>query len=373
MKNYAAATAAVFATSVAAQAGGLDRDPLTTSMLFEEGTYVELSYSNVDPDVSGAGANAPLLGVASGDMAAGYSAMRLSFRQDITENLSFALISSEPYGADVAYPAMAGYPFANSTAELDTNMLTAALRYEFDNGFSAYAGVNALKADAEVYVSAGTTFAYRLTADSDYEWGYMAGVAYERPDIALRVALTYFSEIDLGMSGAENPAAAGTAASAVVTTPTAFNVTMPESLLLEMQSGVAENTLVFGSVRWTGWDGFQIRPNRYPAGSLVNYTDDVYTYTLGVGHRLNENWSVSASASYEASQGGFAGNLGPTDGRRSFGIGAEYSRANYSIAAGVQRIEIGDAQTILATAGPLTSSFTDNSATAFGIRFGYQF
>ncbi len=342
-------------------------------MLFEEGTYVELSYSNVSPEVSGAGANGPLLGVASGDMAASYNVARLSFRQDINEALSFALISSEPYGSDVVYPAMAGYPFANSTAQLSTRQLSGVLRYEFSNGVSAYAGVNALKADTDVYVSAGTSFTYRLTADSDYEWGYMAGVAYERPEIALRVALTYFSEIDLGMSGAEGQALAGTAPEAVPTSSTAFNVTMPESLLLEMQSGVAENTLVFGSVRWTGWDGFQIRPNRYPAGALVNYTDDVYTYTLGVGHRLNENWSVSASVDYEAATGGFKGNLGPTDGRRSFALGAEYSRDNYSVTAGIRRIDIGDAQTILSSAGPLTSSFTGNSATAVGIRFGYQF
>jgi len=371
MKKYAAATAAVFATSVAAQAGGLDRDPLTTSMLFEEGTYVELSYSNVSPEVSGVGVNSLFAGRNSGNISDSYSVARLSFRQDITEALSFALISSEPYGSNVNY-GPSTYPFANSTAALSTNMLTAALRYEFDNGFSAYAGLNALAVDTGVYVST-PTFAYRLTGDSDYELGHMVGVAYERPDIALRVALTYFSEIEVGMSGAEGVAAAGTASGAVATSSSAFNVTMPESLLLEMQSGVSENTLVFGSVRWTGWDGFQIRPNRYPAGALVNYTDDVYTYTLGVGHRLNENWSVSASVDYEAATGGFKGNLGPTDGRRSFALGAEYSRDNYSVTAGIRRIEIGDAQTILSTTGPMTSSFSGNSATAVGIRFGYQF
>lgn len=368
MKRYAAASAALIASGVAAQAGGLDRDPLTTSILFEEGTYVELSYSNVSPEVSGVGVNGPFAGRLSGDMADSYSIGRLSFRQDISEELSFALISSEPYGSNVVYP-VSTYPFSNSTATLSTNQLTGALRYEFSNGFSAYAGVNALAVDANVFVST-PAFTYQLNAESDYEWGYMAGVAYERPDIALRVALTYFSEIDLGMTGAENPGAAG---GTPVPTTTAFNVTMPESLLLEVQSGVAENTLVFGSVRWTGWDGFQIRPNRYPAGSLVNYTSDVYTYSLGVGHRLNENWAISANVGYEASQGGFSGNLGPTDGRRSLGLGVEYSRSNYSVAAGVQRIEIGDAQTILSNTGPLTSAFTDNSATAFGIRFGYQF
>ena len=72
-------------------------------------------------------------------------------------------------------------------------------------------------------------------------------------------------------------------------TATNFNVTMPETILLEAQSGIAADTLLFGSVRYTAWDGFSITPNRYPdgaggvGGSLVSYTDDVMTYTLGLG------------------------------------------------------------------------------------------
>ena len=94
----------------------------------------------------------------------------------------------------------------------------------------------------------------------------MGGVAYEVPEIALRVALTYFSDVKLGMSGTEglSPGAGG---ANPTMTATNFNVTMPETILLEAQSGIAADTLLFGSVRYTAWDGFSITPNRYPDGA----------------------------------------------------------------------------------------------------------
>ena len=50
----------------------------------------------------------------------------------------------------------------------------------------------------------GPTFSYLLDdAQSDTGYGYMLGAAYEIPDIALRVALTYFSEIDVDFDARE--------------------------------------------------------------------------------------------------------------------------------------------------------------------------
>ena len=144
-------------------------------------------------------------------------------------------------------------------------------------------------------------------------------------------------------------------------------------MLLELQSGIAEDTLLFGSIRWTAWDGYAITPNAYPtpSGNLVDYDDDVWTYTLGIGRRLNENWAISASLGYEAEQDGFSGNLGPTDGFTSVGLGAEYTQGNISVGGGVRYIMIGNAETQLG--GGATSAFRDNHAIAFGLRVGVHF
>lgn len=372
MNKFGLAGAALLASTAIAHAGGIERTGFTTGILFEEGTYVELSYGSITPSVSGNITGVPA--VASGDITPQYSTVTLGYHQDINDQLSFSLVIDQPVGADVSYPTGTGYPFAGSYAELTSRQITAALRYELNDNFSVYGGLRGVQVEGDVYVST-PTFAYALNADTDYELGYMVGAAYERPDIAMRVALTYFSEVDLSLAGVESPAAAGTPAAAILAAApaTAFSNTLPQSVLLEAQSGIAADTLLFGSIRWTNWDGYAITPNAYPGGSLVSYSDDVWTYSLGIARRLNENWAVSATLGYEAEQDGFSGNLGPTDGYTSIALGAEYTMGNMSIAGGVRYIMIGDANTIVSPIGPVTSDFYDNDAVAVGIRVGFNF
>jgi long-subunit fatty acid transport protein len=408
MNRIAAASAALLATTALAQAGGLDRNTLGTGFLFESGTYLELGFSTVSPTVSGTLASN---GTPSGDIAPSYNFATLSYTQEVTDTLTFGLVVDAPYGADVAYDgvfATTGYPFAGSEAEIRSQQLTAALRAGLTDNLSVYGGLRALRIQGDAYVTAlggvitdpavGVSgFNYELTADSDWSLGYMLGGAYEIPEIALRVAVTYFSEIKSTLSGTEgadplfspvqNPldtqqvlAAIGQLApqlgqpvSSGNIAPTRFDVTMPQSLLVEAQSGIAPGTLLFGSVRWTNWDGFDITPNAYPGVSLVDYENDVWTWSLGVGRRINDDLAVSASLGYEAQLGGFSGNLGPTDGRMSLGIGAEYQITDtVSLAGGVQWSKIGDAQTE-GSPDTVLANFTNNDALAAGVRLGIQF
>jgi long-subunit fatty acid transport protein len=350
--------------------------------LFEEGTYAELGYSFVNPTVSGVMNAAP---IASGNIAPTYGYATLGYHHDLSDTLSFSMMVDAPYGADVAYPTGGLYPFAGSKATVRSQQLTFALRHEFSPNASVYGGVRALRAQAsDVYVTApsGGGFSYRLDAEADTSFGYMIGGAYEIPEIAMRVAMTYFSEIKLDFTGPEGIAPVANLNRALIPTTGAgggtanFSVTMPQSILLEAQSGIAEDTLMFGSVRWTNWDGFSIVPGRYPpggTGALIDYTNDSWTWNIGVGRRISDKLAMSASLSHEAEQDGFSGHLGPTDGRTSFGIGAEYTMGAMTIAGGVQYSMIGDAQTEGSPAGTVLANFNDNSATAIGIRIGYQF
>jgi len=104
---------------------------------------------------------------------------------------------------------------------------------------------------------------------------------------------------------------------------------------------------------------------------LIDYDDDIWTYTLGVGRRINDQLSLSATMGYEGQVGGFSANLGPTDGIFSLGLGAEYSVGDVTIAGGVQYSWIGDAVTN--AGGGFTGVFNDNTAIAAGIRIGYSF
>lgn len=397
MKYLAAASAALLATTAMTQAGGIERAGASPAILFEDGNYVELNYSFANPDISGtqsipvpASASPPFpgapLGSGSGDIAPSYSFVGLSFRGDITERLSFALIFDEPVGADVDYVAIgptAGYLYSigsGSQAEINSRQFTAALRYEFANGVSVYGGLRNVSVDGEVSLFNG----YTMSAEGSDELGYMAGVAYERPDIALRVALTYYSATEHNFAAEEAAVASGTP---VGPFDTSFETTIPQQVLLEAQSGVAPGTLVFGSVRWVDWSEFDITPDLFSDGlpngsfganSLVDYENDSWTWTLGGARVLNDNWTLLGSVAHERQQGGFSGNLGPTDGRTTLGLAARYTHGPLRLTAGVSYTFVGDARTeapssLGAPAGTEFARFDDNDAIGVGLRIGYSF
>jgi len=395
MTRYTTSTAlaVLLATTSLATAGGVERQGASPAILFEEGTYAEFGFTWVDPELSGVqqqtASATSLIGAQSGDIAPAYSYSNFAYRQDITDALSFAIIYDQPIGADVDYSGVGfggGYLYrtgAGSQAEIRSQALTVALRYEITDRISAFGGLRAVTANGTVDLFNGSGppapaagNRYSMEAESDYELGFMLGAAYEIPDIALRVALTYYSATEHTFTGTEGIT---TPAGVPVVGPMSFETTIPQQILLEAQSGVAEGTLVFGSIRWVDWSEFDITPPAYnvaTGSSLVSYDNDTVTYTLGGARRLNEDLALLASISYEASQGGFSGNLGPTDGRTSIGLGARYDIGQWRIIGGINYTFVGDATT--EAPGPFPpglnfGEFTDNSAIGFGLRIGYTF
>ena len=78
-------------------------------------------------------------GAESGDLAESFTTFAFAIKRDFTERLSAALIYDQPFGADVAYPVQP-YFAAGSTATVDSDALTALLRYKLDRGFSIHGG-----------------------------------------------------------------------------------------------------------------------------------------------------------------------------------------------------------------------------------------
>ncbi len=368
MKYALLATTALVALSSVANAGGVERSPQSMAVLFEEGRYLEFSGSFGKPSVSGTQG-----GPSSGNMTEDFLNLGFAYKADLNDDLSYAIIYDQPYGADVFYPLGTGYSFEGSNADLTSHALTGVLQYNLEGGFSVYGGLRAqtLEAEAEVIVAGGLGLDYNVVGDRDLSFGYLAGVAYERPDIALRVALTYLSEIKHELDTVENTSAP-TVPIVLTDRASSTEIVTPQTLNLEFQSGVAEDTLVFGSIKWVEWTEFQIAPADYTAviGSpLVNFRDDRLTYTLGVGRRLNETWSVLGSVSYEENTGSLTGNLGPTDGFTAVTLGAIYTKDDMKVTGGLRYIDLGDANT---TATP-SASFTGNSAVVAGVRVGWSF
>lgn len=353
MKQFLMASVAVVAGATGAFAGGVERSAQSVAILFEQGRYVELNFGHFSPDVSGRSTT----GVASGDMSSSYNSFSLGYKMDVGEKMDFALIIDQPIGADVAYPAGTGYLLGagtGSTAELSSSAITGLLRYKFENNVSVYGG---LRYQTVKGVVALPFLGYTLTTNNDSELGYVVGVAWEKPEIAARVALTYNSAITHSLESVEGGV-----------TTAGFDTEVPQSVNLEFQTGIAKDTLLFGSIRWQEWSAFRIDPPNYaPAAPLVSYASDRVTYNLGVGRRFNETWSGAVTLGYEKPDGEITGNLGPTDGFASIGLAATYTMDNMKITGGVRYVDIGDATTSIG------ANFEDNSGVGIGLRVGYTF
>jgi len=362
MKRVTATLGALALTAGAASAGGIDRSGQSVAAIFETGNYLEFSLGSISPDVSGvATAFSPTPGGASGNMALNYLQLGGALKINIGQNLDAAIIVDQPFGSDVLYPA-APYFLSGSEAVLNTLAVTGLLKYHMPSNISVYGGLRYQTMDANAVVTLVPGYTVQGAADGGV--GYVVGVAYEKPDIALRVALTYNSEVKHSLATTEFGVASPD-------TP----ITTPQSVNLEFQTGVAADTLVFGSVRWVDWTAFNISPAAYTGltgDPLVSYSSDTVTYALGVGRKLNDSWSIAASLGYEAPVGGFASNLGPTDGKRSITLAASYTRGNMEITSGVTYADVGDAQTTLVANLP-AADFTGNQALGVGVKVGFSF
>jgi long-subunit fatty acid transport protein len=367
MKRILTTAAAVAAMASAAQAGGVERSTQSVAILFEQGRYAEFSMGYFSPDVSGR-LQAPVgpfpTGSTSGDMLAGFNALSFGYKAPLSDKLDLAIIIDEPIGARVRYPGPFGavrYPLAGTTADLTSTAITALLRYKLPNDFSVYGGLRyqTVKGEVSIPFIGAPGPGYALETNNDSELGYVVGVAWENPEIAARVALTYNSAITHTLDSVET---------GPIPVNGTFDTEVPQSVNLEFQTGIAEDTLLFGSIRWVDWSVFEIDPPGYPpASALVSYPKDRTTLNLGLGRRFNENWSGAVTAAYEASDGEITGNLVPTDGFASVGLAATYTMDNVKITGAVRYVDIGDATTSIG------ARFEDNSGVGVGFRIGYTF
>lgn len=357
MKTILTAGAALLVTTSLATAGGIDRSGQGIGVIFKDGNYAELSYGSVSPNVSGVGFSTTFApGTATGDISPSYSQLSMGLKMQINKQVSLALIYDQPFGADVDYDNGSGYILTTTNAQIESDGVTALARYEINTNFSVHGGLRYVQANG-VYDRAAvlTSPAYASTYSKGGGTGYVIGGAYERDDIAMRIALTYSSEIDLELDGTNGD----------------LTTTLPESFNLDFQTGIAADTLLFGSVRYVAWDGFSLDDdNPLSGGSILSYDDDVYTLNIGVGRRFTDAFAASFSIGYEVSTGDPTGQLGPTDGYISYQIGGAYTLDNgVELSGGVRYINIGDA----ATEAPVSGVFNDNDAIAVGLKVGYSF
>lgn len=380
MKIRLISVAALLASTVSAHAVGLDRSGQRIGILFEEGNRVELSFGYTNPSVDGQTLNSfpvpPLRGQQIGNVADSFLLANIGIKYQFNDKLSFAVIADEPFGSDVFYPGSPSATALGGTgATVDSFALTALARYKFDENWSVHGGIRYQEVSAGVTLG-GLAFqglnGYRGNFASGGDVGYVIGAAYEIPAIALRVALTYSSSTTHDLDTIEFVGATQISAPGATT-----EVQTPETLNLDFQTGIAPDTLLFGSLRYARYSQTVVAPTGFvgvnPSGGPLTDLEDGYDFEIGVGRRFNEKWSGSVSAGFSTvGDDNIVSPLGPNNGSRFVSVGGKYDvNEKFAISGGVRYTVLGDA--FSAPGGTPVADFSGNSAVSVGVKFAYKF
>ncbi|MFV5366789.1 OmpP1/FadL family transporter [Acinetobacter oleivorans] len=454
MKLKHLSTAMILATLPATGvfAAALDRSGQSIAAFLQPGNYFEAGISVLDPDVAGKEAGTIKTGRNIGDMGDDYYFPSAALKLQLTDKFSFGLLYDQPFGADAQYsgknafvaspsdPILGTLPITTgalggtqgaTSVEVDSQNISMIFGFQPTENFNFYGGgvYQTIKGNVHLRGSAYSLYnGYDADIKETSGAGWLAGAAFQIPDIALKASITYRSEIDhkldadetialadsitanagalgstigqLVAAGQLTPAQAG-AIQQTIGKAIAANqlegkttITTPQSVNLDFQTGIMANTVAFANVRWVNWKDFAIRPYKFgkvseavgpiatpsrPNGfNLVEYADDQWSVNAGVGRKLNDKWAGNVSVGWDSGAGNPVTTLGPTEGYWNVGLGVQYSPTPQTfIAGGVKYFWLGDAKAQTgAQAGSddyYVAEFSDNNAIAYGLKLGYKF
>ena len=434
LKTLAVAIATLSVASMT-NAAGLDRSGQDVTAFFQDGTYAEAVYTYIDADVSGYDSsnnnpfdNTYVRGNKTGDIAESYDFFRYGVKTDINDTFSIGLLYDEPFGAAAEYSgdnnfvantnpadsaaelgndptpsgplgnaivgAEAGTAGENTNVEVRSQSLTGILGMKFgaNKNFQVYGGPVAQRIESTTKLRGlayGPATGYTSNSNPDMDYGYIAGFSFSKPEIALKAALTYRSEIDHDIEISETYPLARTIGGIGVpprvlpnTQDSRYEITTPKSVNFDFQTGINPTTLATAKVRWVPWSDFVITPPLYnevstnaarPDGlNLVEYDDDQWQVELGLAKRVAPALAISGTVGWDSGAGDPTTSLGPVDGYYSVGLGAKYNvTENWAVSAGGKYLWFGDAQGRLPT-GKIVGDFQDNDGYIAGVKLSYQ-
>lgn len=455
-------------------AAALDRSGQSTAAFFQKGNYAEIGVSGLMPKVGGVDS----AGNAVPEMAEDYEMLSAAVKFEVSPESSFAIIYDQPFGAEAEYTGQNNFVADNNaysstiplpsavraalgvtgrtTVEVDSHNTTFLYGYQPIPDVTLFGGPAIQSISGELNLR-GPAYdilnGYSTKLQQDNRLGYAAGFAFEKPEIALRLAVTYRSEIEHRLKSSESlplSAAAliglrGGIASAAATNPTLAplnnpavpvstiqsalrpqlaalsadlaadpnnavlqarrkgvvdlltlaaasqlptqrdsitEITTPQSVNIDFQTGIMADTLAFANVRWVNWESFAVKPSlfsdatslRFAGGlNVVDYAKDQWSANVGVGRKLNPQLSGSVSVGWDSGAGNPITTLGPTEGYWNVGLGARYSPVeNIDVSLGIKYFLLGDAEAKVSS-GTIVGNFEDNDALAIGLKVGYHF
>ena len=391
-KNIFTGVSLVALSAGMAHAGGFELQTLDTSMMYAEGNQASISHASLDASIEGYNTAAEALGLPSKrQVVKDQTVTNVNAKFDVGDRISFGLGtyragSIQLSGGNEA-PTPGVSPGGNlaptADVDLDTNALMA--RYNLNDNFSFIGGItqNSIKGGNV------TTLAGSYDVASESSNGYIGGVAYSIPEIALRAELTYQPKTKFATTTAFTPSAVGICGAAaadgadctvpevygayltnMTTTASATTLSLPDTLAFNFQTGIAENTLMTASYRKASWGKSQI--NIAAPISIGTTFSDSTAYSVGIGRKFSESFSASLTYSKEEGSSSTSTSLFTvSNGSEAVSIGLQYKSDNITVSGGISRRNVGDVTVTDPAAGQM--KYTGNSVTAMGVKVAFAF
>lgn len=366
-----------------ASAGGFSRGQANTDVLFSDERFtVDSQLIYVNPGRS----FASLMGqpVQEGAYSDPFVVPQASVGFRFWSPLSCALTYTQPFGASATYSDQAqvaeyltaagnGDPFPNPTSKM---------KFSADE-YGATCGVRFAAGPGNFYLLGGAfieTFDYKentwigsVHLKDGGALGYGIGVAYDIPEYAMRLQIMYRSEIKHEGDGTYTPSQLAIDNGITSNLPANGAGTLPQSLKINAQTGVAPGWLIYGSVEWTDWSVLQHFSYDViglgTANKIFNYSDG-YTVQIGVGHDFTDKLAGTVNVTWDK---GVGSGADITTDSWTLGVGAQYKTqigtfglgtALSYLEAGAQSVDNG--ATYDATAGA-------DLAVGVGLSYSLQF
>jgi long-chain fatty acid transport protein len=358
-------------------------DRVSVGILYDEPFGAAAKYSGNNNFVSGSAADAvQLLSDLTGGKATSFAEakMKIDYLKSVAANESASASDRAEAaknatllsGAAATAAGVAATAGQGTNVEVRSENITGLIGVKLNDNFQIYGGpaIQRLNADVALRGPAYLTAAgYDAHISSGDGYGWVAGAAFSKPEIALKAALTYRSEIDHENNIDE------TVPGAALRKGGKIDITTPESVNFDFQTGVNPTTLATAKVRFVPWSKFEIVPPLYNSASglpLVSYDNDQWQVELGLAKRVAPNLAVSGNIGWDSGAGNPTTSLGPIEGYYSVGAGAKFDiDKNWAISAGGKYLMFGDANGSLPN-GKVVSNFEDNDGYAVGIKLSYQ-
>ena len=364
MVRFIVSVAGLCVSSTALMAGGMERTALSTGFMYENGGYAEVAYSSRDYTVT-APTFAPDESVIEDQT--GFS---LAAKFDVTETLSFGLSQYNQAGVGLNYQGAGGTGAVGAVlnsvgpkVSLDIDALVFLGRYALSENYSFMLGMknSTIKdATADIFKTAGATTAASVTGKTASS--SVVAIAYEQPEIALRVEYLYEADVSFSLdtTGGLNAGTGTTQGS------------LPDYQTINFQTGIAADTLAFGSIRMADWKNHQIAVGPQVLADPTSDFSNSTTYSIGVGRKMTDNLSLSLSTNWEnGTESSGTSLLSPTNGYNGYSLGGKYTVDNLVISAGANYTTVGNKTITVAGLG--SDEFSGNSVLSYGIKVGMNF